>query len=72
MKKWVAEKEGVEPNTPSKLETALVFVKAGGNLETQKVYVEDVFTLLRGIQPKRDATITMDLMYQADDLANWN
>ncbi len=72
MKKWVAQQEHVEPNEPSKIETALVFVKAGGNLETQKVYSEDVFTLLRGIQPKRDALINLDLMSQARSLANWN
>lgn len=71
MKKWVAMLEHVEPNEPSKIETALVFVKAGGNLETQKVYSEDVFTLLKGIRPKRDAFITMELMYQARELSNW-
>jgi hypothetical protein len=36
------------------------------------VYTEDVFTLLRGIQPKRDAPITMDLMNQARILSNWD
>ncbi|MDW3195058.1 MAG: hypothetical protein R8G66_21980 [Cytophagales bacterium] len=72
MKKWVAKQENVEPNEPSKLECALVFVKAGGNLKTQKVYTEDVFTFLQGIRPKRDAPISLDLMNEARALANWD
>ena len=72
LKKWVANQEKVEPNEASKIECALVFIKAGGNLETQKVYTEDVFMLLRGIRPKRDAPITIDLMNQARSMANWD
>ncbi len=72
MKKWVAQQEQVEISEPSKIETSLLFVKAGGNLETQKVYAEDVFTLLRGIQPERDAPINLDLMNRARALADWD
>ncbi|MEO1654116.1 MAG: hypothetical protein AAFU64_11250, partial [Bacteroidota bacterium] len=42
IKEWIAEQEGVEINSASKQETALLFGYAGGDLETQKVYTEDI------------------------------
>ncbi|HMO40171.1 MAG TPA: hypothetical protein PKE17_12230 [Saprospiraceae bacterium] len=72
MKKWVAQQVQVEISEPSKIETSLLFVKAGGNLETQKVYTEDVFMLLRGIKPKRDAPINVTLLNKSKALAKWN
>lgn len=72
MKKWVAQQEQVEISEPSKIETSLLFVKAGGNLETQKVYTEDVFMLLKGIKPKRDAPINVTLLNKSKALAKWD
>jgi hypothetical protein len=71
MKKWVAKQTSVEISEPSKIETSLLFVKAGGNLETQKVYTEDVFMLLKGIKPKRDAPINVTLLNKSKALAKW-
>ncbi len=72
LKKWVAKQEQVAIIEPSKLETALLFVKAGGNLETQKVFREDVFTFLRGELPERHGQVTIALMNQARSLADWD
>lgn len=71
MKKWVAQQVQVEISEPSKIETSLLFVKAGGNLETQKVYTEDVFMLLKGIKPKRDAPINIELLDKSKAIAKW-
>ncbi len=71
MKKWVAKQENVEISKPSKIETSLLFVKSGGNLETQKVFTEDIFMLLRGIKPKRDAPINKKLLNKSMSLAKW-
>ena len=72
MKKWVAKQVQVEISEPSKIETSLLFVKAGGNLETQKVYTEDVFMLLKGIKPKRDSPINVELLDKSKALAKWD
>ncbi len=72
MKKWVAKQVKVEISEPSKIETSLLFVKAGGNLETQKVYTEDIFMLLKGIKPKRDSPINVDLLDKSKALAKWD
>ncbi len=72
MKKWVAQQLQVEVVESSQIETALLFVKAGGDLETQKVYTEDVFTLLKGQRPGRDALINADLLRKARELSNWD
>jgi hypothetical protein len=58
----VAQQEQVKISEPSKIETSLLFIKAGGNLETQKVYSEDVLMLLRGIKPTNDAPINKKLL----------
>lgn len=72
MKKWVAKQVNVEISEPSKIETSLLFVKAGGNLATQKVYTEDVFMLLNGVKPKRDAPIDVELLNKSKALAKWD
>ena len=72
MKKWLAQQEQVDVSEPSKIETSLLFVKAGGNLETQKFYTEDVFMLLRGTKPHRDAPINVTLLNQSKSLAKWD
>ncbi len=72
MKKWVAKQVHVEIGEPSKIETSLLFVKAGGNLETRKVYTEDVFMLLRGVKPKRDASINIELLNKSRAFAKWD
>ena len=72
MKKSVAKQVNVEISEPSKIETSLLFVKAGGNLKSQKVYTEDIFMLLKGIKPKRDAPNNIELLNKSKALAKWD
>ncbi|TNE51818.1 MAG: hypothetical protein EP343_02855 [Deltaproteobacteria bacterium] len=71
MKQWVAQQEKVKINEPSKIETALVFVRAGGDLKTGKVRTVDVFDLLQGKAPAKGGTVTVSRMNQARNLAKW-
>jgi len=71
VKEWIAEQEGIEPNSASKQETALLFGYAGGDLETQKVYTEDILLLINGIMPPRGGTMNLELFNKAQELANW-
>ena len=72
MKKWIAEKEEVEIIEPSKIETALVFVRAGGNFETGKVSTEDVFHVLEGRALENPGIVSMGKMNRARAMANWD
>lgn len=71
MKEWVANELGVTPNEASRIETALLFVRAGGESETWTVGMEDVFRLIAGQRPSVDAVVTPDLMNQAREYSDW-
>ncbi|MEM6638118.1 MAG: hypothetical protein AAF667_19790 [Pseudomonadota bacterium] len=71
LKEWVAEKVGVTPSEASKTETALLFVRSGGNLEAWTVELDDVFRLLTGQRPEADAVVTPGKLNQAMDQASW-
>ncbi len=71
MKQWVAQQEKVKINEPSKIETALVFIRAGGDLKTGKVRTVDVFDLLQGKAPAQGGKVTVSRMNRARKLARW-
>ena len=71
MKEWVADQVGVVPGEASKTETALLFVRSGGDLEAWTVGLEDVFRLLNGQMPEADAVVTPGKLNQAMDAASW-
>lgn len=71
MKEWVANELRVTPNEASRIETALLFVRAGGEAETWTVGLEDVFRLLAGQRPSVDAIVTPSLMSQAREHSDW-
>ncbi|MGX9355138.1 hypothetical protein ACS3SW_08235 [Roseobacteraceae bacterium S113] len=71
MKEWVAEQVGVTPGKASKTETALLFVRSGGDLNTWTVGLEDVFRLLSGQRPEAEVVVTPAKLNQAMDRASW-
>lgn len=72
MKEWVAKQVGVSPNEASQTETALLFVRAGGEPETWTVDLEDVFLLISGKPPNADAVVTPAKLNAALDHAKWS
>ncbi|MEM6891291.1 MAG: hypothetical protein AAF636_24635 [Pseudomonadota bacterium] len=72
MKEWVARQLKVIPNEASRIETALLFVRAGGRVEDWTVGLEDVFLLLSGKTPAVDAVVTPDLLSRAPDQSIWS
>ncbi|MEM8881662.1 MAG: hypothetical protein AAGC82_13805, partial [Pseudomonadota bacterium] len=70
-KEWVAEQVGVVPGEASKTETALLFVRSGGDLSAMTVGRDDVFRLLNGQRPEADAVVTPAKLNQAMDHASW-
>ena len=71
LKEWVANELNVVPNEASRIETALLFVRAGGDLETWSVGMEDVFRLVAGQRPSVDAIVTPNLLNQARGKSVW-
>lgn len=65
------ERTGVTPNEASRIETALLFVRAGGDAETWTVGLEDVFRLIAGQRPSVDAVVTPRLLTQAREHSDW-
>ena len=72
MKEWVAEQVGVEINEASRIETALLFVRAGGDFDTWTVDMEDVFRLIAGQRPHAETVVTLGKMNRARRQTVWN
>ncbi len=72
LKEWVAREVGVTPNEASRIETALLFVRAGGSVDDWTVGLENVFLLLSGRPPTIDAIVTPSLLNQAREKSNWS
>lgn len=72
MKEWVANELGVIPNEASRIETALLFVRAGGSVDDWTVELENVFLLLSGRAPIVDAVVTPSLLNQAREQTKWS
>lgn len=71
MKEWIANELEVIPNEASRIETALLFIRAGGDVETWTVGMEDVLRLIAGQRPSVDAIVTPALMTQAREQSVW-
>lgn len=72
MKEWVARQEHVEVIDSSRIETALLFVRAGGDLSTGKVATSDVFELLQGRAPSSKSQVTASTLSKAQKMAKWS
>lgn len=72
LKKWVARKAGVAViSEPSRIETALAFIRAGGDFETWTVDMKEFFTLLSGQRPQSAAQVNFSSLSRAREAAQW-
>jgi len=71
VKEWIADREQVEVSEPSRIETALLFVRAGGDLSTGHVATTDVLTLLDGRAPSGGGEVTVTTLRRARKAARW-
>lgn len=71
LKEWVARKLDVVPNEASRIETALLFVRAGGDLEAWTVDLEDTFRLIAGTRPRAEAVVTPGKLDQTRAQTRW-
>ncbi|MEM1414207.1 MAG: hypothetical protein AAGH15_04880 [Myxococcota bacterium] len=72
MKEWVAAQAGVAPiSEPSRIETALLFIRAGGDFDAWTVSVDEVFRLLSGQRPTVDAVVSPGALDEVRAKARW-
>mmetsp|Transcript_23194 Transcript_23194/g.38393 ORF Transcript_23194/g.38393 Transcript_23194/m.38393 type:complete len:191 (-) Transcript_23194:1357-1929(-) len=72
IKKWIVEQEGIEKmEQSSKMETGLVFLGAGGDLETQQVPANDVLDLLNATRPSGEIVVNIERMVKCDMKMVW-
>lgn len=71
LKEWVARKLDVVPNEASRIETALLFVRAGGDLNDWTVDLDDAFRLIKGQRPLAEAQVTPAKLNQARAQSRW-
>ena len=72
LKEWVARHLGIVPNEASRIETALLFVRAGGDLETWTVDLEDIFRLIGRQRPSVEVSVTPDKLNRARQQSRWD
>lgn len=71
LKKWMAQQEGVEIIESSRIETALAFVRSGGDFDSWTVDMIEFFTLIAGNRPAVDEVVTLRKLEKARDAARW-
>jgi hypothetical protein len=74
LKKWIAQQEGISADKimkSSRIETQILFVGSGGNLETGFVKVQDVLTFLSGTKPESFQELNFTTFGKAEKLAKW-
>lgn len=72
IKEVIAELTGVDISNSSRIETALLFVMAGGVLDTGEVASADVLRLLEGEAIAPGAAITMSTLSNVRRAAEWS
>ncbi|MEM8903034.1 MAG: hypothetical protein AAGF02_04965 [Actinomycetota bacterium] len=71
IKETIAQRAGVDIIDSSRIETALLFLMAGGDLETGTVAVVDVLRLLDGEATAPGATVDVFKLGRARRAAEW-
>lgn len=61
----------ITPNEGSRVETALLFVRAGGDLDTWTIDLEDTLRLIAGRRPIANIVVTPDKLTRAREQSQW-
>lgn len=72
IKEWIAAQEGVPVIRGSKGQVGLLFVIAGGDLETGLIDADDALRMIEGYEPKKSGVLTLRNMVQARSQITWS
>ena len=72
IKEWIAAQEGVPIIQMSKAQPIILFVRAGGDLDSGLIDMDDALRMIEGYEPKKGNVVTLDLLKQAGNLVTWS
>jgi hypothetical protein len=72
IKEWIAAQEGVSVSSASKLETVILFIRAGGELDSGLIEADDALRMIEGYEPKKNGVVTFGSIKQARKLITWS
>ena len=71
IKESIAAKKGVPVITGSKGQAVLLFIRAGGDLDSGLIDADDVLRMIEGYEPKKSGVATVWSMARGKRLINW-
>lgn len=72
IKKWIVAQEGLDTmEQSSKMETGLLFLAAGGDLETKTVVADNVIKFLHSERPSIEMDVNIPRMAKCDKMMVW-
>ena len=72
IKQCIAAKEGVPVIRGSKIQVVLLFIRAGGDLDTGLIDADDALRMIEGYEPKKSGVVTLGAMKRARKLITWS
>ena len=71
IKEWIAAQEGVSVIRSSRIETIILFIRAGGELDSGLIDADDALRMIEGYEPKKSGVVTLDKVKQVAKLITW-
>ena len=72
IKQWIAAQEGVTVNLASKVETIILFIRAGGELDSGLIDADDALRMIEGYEPKKSGVVTLGTVKRVAKLITWS
>ena len=72
IKMSIADKIGVPVIQGSKIQTVLLFLRAGGDLDSRLIDADDALRMIKGYEPKKSGVVTVWGMARGKMLINWS
>lgn len=72
IKEWTAAQEGVSINRASKIEAIILFIRAGGELDSGLIDADDALRMIEGYEPKKSGVVTLGAIRRANKLVTWS
>ena len=72
IKQCIAAKEGVPVISGSGMQVVLLFIRAGGDLDTGLIDADDALRMIEGYEPKKSGVLTWDGMQRGKKLITWS
>ena len=72
IKQSIAAQKGVSLIGGSKIQTVLLFIRAGGDLDSGLIDADDALRMIEGYEPKKSGVVTLSAMQRGQKLITWS